>query len=53
MFCRSCIGVVGCQWCQVQTDGLSFLKTPYCDDQRVCFGGVEGAPTPYGDQIKG
>ncbi|XP_060082073.1 VWFA and cache domain-containing protein 1-like [Ylistrum balloti] len=48
----TCIGVMGCQWCQVAEDGLTPLKGPYCADQRVCFGGIEGAQTPYGDQIK-
>ncbi|XP_076463028.1 VWFA and cache domain-containing protein 1-like [Babylonia areolata] len=46
-----CLGVVDCQWCQVQQDGQTPLKSPYCDSQRVCFGGVVGAHSPYGDEI--
>jgi hypothetical protein len=45
--------VVDCQWCQVQKDGQTPLKTAYCDSQRVCFGGVVGAHSPYGDEISG
>lgn len=50
---RDCLGVVDCQWCQVQKDGQTPLKSPYCDSQRVCFGGVVGAHSPYGDEISG
>ena len=45
--------MVDCQWCQVQKDGQTPLKSPYCDSQRVCFGGVVGAHSPYGDEISG
>ena len=51
--CRDCLGVVDCQWCQVQKDGQTPLKTPYCDSQRICFGGVVSAHSPYGDEISG
>ncbi|KAK0046626.1 VWFA and cache domain-containing protein 1 isoform X1 [Biomphalaria pfeifferi] len=46
-----CLGVMDCQWCQVQKDGKTPLETPYCGSQRVCFGGVLGAHSPYGDEI--
>ncbi|XP_012946227.1 VWFA and cache domain-containing protein 1 isoform X2 [Aplysia californica] len=46
-----CMGVVDCQWCQLQKDGKSPLDAPYCSSQRVCFGGVVGAHSPYGDEI--
>ncbi|CAL1540838.1 unnamed protein product [Lymnaea stagnalis] len=46
-----CMGVMDCQWCQVQKDGKTPLDTPYCASQRVCFGGVVGAHSPYGDEI--
>lgn len=46
-----CLGVVDCQWCQVQKDGQTPLKTSHCASQRVCFGGVMGAHSPYGDEI--
>ena len=50
---RDCLGVLDCQWCQVQKDGQTPLKSPYCDSQRACFGGVVGAHSPYGDEISG
>lgn len=43
---------MGCQWCQVHKD-MNPISTPYCADQRVCFGGIEEAPTPYGDEVRG
>ncbi|XP_052058181.1 VWFA and cache domain-containing protein 1-like [Mytilus californianus] len=46
-----CISVMGCQWCQVHKD-MNPISTPYCADQRVCFGGIEEAPTPYGDEVR-
>ncbi|KAK3767134.1 hypothetical protein RRG08_018006 [Elysia crispata] len=46
-----CMGVVDCQWCQVQQDGNTPLDKPYCASQRVCFGGVVGSHSPYGDEI--
>lgn len=45
-----CISVMGCQWCQVHKDRLTPIVTPYCADQRMCFGGIEEAQTPYGDE---
>lgn len=52
IFYRGCISVMGCQWCQVHKD-MNPISTPYCADQRVCFGGIEEAPTPYGDEVRG
>ena len=49
----SCMGVVDCQWCQLHQDGKTPLDRPYCSSQRVCFGGVVGAHSPYGDEISG
>ncbi|CAH1774319.1 unnamed protein product [Owenia fusiformis] len=46
-----CFGVLDCEWCQMDTDGRTKLKKPFCGSQRVCFGGVLGTPTPYGDEI--
>ncbi|XP_022246418.1 VWFA and cache domain-containing protein 1-like isoform X1 [Limulus polyphemus] len=46
-----CFGVLGCEWCQLETDGVTQLKKSYCVDQRKCFGGVLGARTPYADEI--
>uniref|UniRef100_A0A182PD40 VWFA domain-containing protein n=1 Tax=Anopheles epiroticus TaxID=199890 RepID=A0A182PD40_9DIPT len=44
-----CMGLVGCEWCQVDVDGENRLNTPFCTAQLACFNGVFGAPTPYGD----
>ncbi|XP_061730052.1 VWFA and cache domain-containing protein CG16868 [Cydia pomonella] len=49
----SCLGVLGCEWCQVDTDGRSQLSTPYCTSQSSCFNGVLGAVTPYGEGTLG
>ncbi|XP_006825614.1 VWFA and cache domain-containing protein 1-like [Saccoglossus kowalevskii] len=46
-----CFGVLDCEWCEIEADGTSSVTTPYCASQRVCFGGVIGASTPYADQI--
>uniref|UniRef100_A0A182QHN0 VWFA domain-containing protein n=1 Tax=Anopheles farauti TaxID=69004 RepID=A0A182QHN0_9DIPT len=46
---NECLGLVGCEWCQVDVDGENRLSTPFCTAQLACFGGVFGAPTPYGD----
>lgn len=50
---RDCISAIGCAWCERQKHGLASVKHPYCADQRRCFGGVEEAVSPYGDEIRG
>ncbi|WAR23918.1 CAHD1-like protein [Mya arenaria] len=54
-----CLGVLGCEWCQVKSgegytkEGVEIhkpLPRPFCAAQATCFGGVVGAPTPYGDR---
>lgn len=45
----SCLGVLGCEWCQIDTDGRTRLSTPFCTSQSTCFSGVLGAVTPYGE----
>ncbi|XP_032515223.2 VWFA and cache domain-containing protein CG16868 [Danaus plexippus] len=45
----SCLGVLGCEWCQIDADGHSPLATPFCTSQSTCFNGVLGAVTPYGE----
>ena len=49
---EECFGVVDCEWCQIDTDGVTLLTQPHCASQRVCFGGVYGASSPYRDEIK-
>ncbi|KAG8226717.1 hypothetical protein J437_LFUL005534 [Ladona fulva] len=44
-----CFGVRGCEWCQLDSDGESPLKSPFCTQQAKCFNGVLGTQTPYGD----
>ncbi|KAG8193233.1 hypothetical protein JTE90_005580 [Oedothorax gibbosus] len=46
-----CFGVLGCEWCQLDSDGISPLPEKFCTDQRKCFGGVLGSRTPYSDEI--
>lgn len=45
----SCLGVLGCEWCQIDTDGRTPLTAPFCTSQSTCFNGVLGAVTPYGE----
>lgn len=45
----ACLGVLGCEWCQLDTDGKSPLVSPFCSSQSTCFNGVLGAVTPYGE----
>ncbi|XP_065584406.1 VWFA and cache domain-containing protein 1-like [Artemia franciscana] len=42
-----CMGVVGCEWCYLQSDGETFLNQPICSLQHKCFGGVKGGFSPY------
>lgn len=44
-----CMGIVGCQWCEMGADGETKLQQPYCADIGVCFRGVFGSAVPYGD----
>ncbi|GAB1599475.1 VWFA and cache domain-containing protein 1-like isoform X3 [Argonauta hians] len=50
----SCLGVLGCEWCEMQDkDGMVIpLSKPHCATQAVCFGGILGAETPYGKQLQ-
>lgn len=43
-----CLGVQGCEWCQVDVDAESFFAQPFCTQQTACYDGVLGAETPYG-----
>lgn len=43
-----CLGIVGCEWCQVDIDGETLLQTPFCTHSSACFSGILGASTPYG-----
>lgn len=43
-----CLGVIGCVWCQLDSDEISFL-TPFCTTQTSCFNGVLGSIPPYAD----
>ncbi|KAF5272845.1 hypothetical protein FQR65_LT00441 [Abscondita terminalis] len=49
----SCLGVLGCEWCQFDVDGESSLVNPFCTSFSTCFNGVLGSVTPYGDAING
>ncbi|XP_053612632.1 VWFA and cache domain-containing protein CG16868 [Plodia interpunctella] len=45
----SCLGVLGCEWCQIDADAKTPLAAPFCTSQSTCFNGVLGAVTPYGE----
>lgn len=45
----SCLGILGCEWCQIDADGRTPLSSPFCTSQSTCFNGVLGAVTPYGE----
>lgn len=49
---NDCLGVLGCEWCQLDTSG-SRLDSKFCNYQRECFGGVLGVRTPYADEYPG
>ncbi|XP_055689667.1 VWFA and cache domain-containing protein CG16868 [Lutzomyia longipalpis] len=44
-----CLGVVGCEWCQVDVDGETIFTQPFCTSMQSCFNGILGSATPYGD----
>ncbi|XP_054157249.1 VWFA and cache domain-containing protein 1-like [Oppia nitens] len=48
---NECQGLMGCEWCQLDRNGETPLKNPYCNNQNRCFGGILGAKTPYPDEI--
>lgn len=43
-----CLGIVGCEWCQVDIDE-TLLPSPFCTHQSACYFGILGSSTPYGD----
>lgn len=49
---NDCLGVLGCEWCQLDSTGAQ-LHTHFCNYQRECFGGVLGFRTPYTDEYPG
>lgn len=44
-----CLGILGCEWCQIDIDAETLLTSPFCTHQSVCFDGILGSATPYGD----
>ncbi|XP_011314621.1 VWFA and cache domain-containing protein 1 [Fopius arisanus] len=44
-----CLGIFGCQWCSIDSDGESSLASPFCSDTYLCFKGVLGSLFPYAD----
>lgn len=48
---ESCLGITGCEWCQMDVDGRTFLQNPFCTSITTCFNGVLGSVTPYGDAV--
>ncbi|XP_012148021.2 VWFA and cache domain-containing protein 1 isoform X1 [Megachile rotundata] len=48
---NECLGIVGCQWCHVDSDGETVLQTPFCSDMSRCFRGILGSYIPLSDGI--
>ncbi|KAG7208330.1 hypothetical protein KM043_014566 [Ampulex compressa] len=46
---RECLGIVGCQWCHMDSDGETPLQNPFCSDMSMCFRGVFGSFIPFSD----
>lgn len=44
---RSCLGVIGCVWCSMSSDGKSLIAHPHCIEVHHCYGGILGGPSPY------
>lgn len=44
-----CLGILGCEWCQLDIDGETNLLSPFCTHASSCFAGILGSNTPYGD----
>lgn len=44
---HSCLGVLDCVWCILDSDGATPLETPYCTQAHNCYGGIRGGPSPY------
>lgn len=43
-----CLGIVGCEWCQIDVDGETDLVPAFCTLASNCFAGILGSNTPYG-----
>ncbi|XP_059470821.1 VWFA and cache domain-containing protein 1 [Neocloeon triangulifer] len=48
-----CLGVVGCEWCVLDSDEETPLRSPFCTFQEKCFNGILGSRTPYSNTILG
>ncbi|XP_044016065.1 VWFA and cache domain-containing protein 1 [Aphidius gifuensis] len=46
---EDCNGIIGCVWCELDTDGETQLNTPVCTDESICYHGVLGSLLPYND----
>lgn len=43
-----CLGIVGCEWCQIDIDGETDLVPAFCTLTSSCFAGRLASNTPYG-----
>ena len=43
----SCMGVLDCVWCSLESDARTPLENPFCAHAHKCYGGVRGGPSPY------
>ncbi|XP_076757338.1 VWFA and cache domain-containing protein 1 isoform X2 [Xylocopa sonorina] len=46
---NECLGIVGCQWCHIDSDGEMPLQAPFCSDMSRCFRGILGSFMPLSD----
>lgn len=46
-----CLGVQGCEWCQVDVDAETYFAVPFCTQSSACYTGVLGAESPYGNDV--
>ncbi|XP_017769692.1 PREDICTED: VWFA and cache domain-containing protein 1 [Nicrophorus vespilloides] len=49
---EACLGILGCEWCQIDVDGETILANPFCTSIQTCFNGILGSLTPYGDSTE-
>ncbi|KAB7497323.1 VWFA and cache domain-containing protein 1 [Armadillidium nasatum] len=47
MSIHSCLGVINCVWCVLESDGTTPIEYPYCTQAHNCYGGIRGGPSPY------
>ena len=44
---------MGCEWCKLESDGITPINQPFCAAQSRCFAGILGAISPYTGSVMG